>query len=68
MYKLEEYLFHNVKIVDIYGNTHRGYVDMFSSAEDSGDDEDSIGFGETEHSKVGKGLFQSEIKSIEITD
>lgn len=63
---LEKYLFHNVKIVDDEDNIIEGYVDMFCSKEDSEENMESIGIIPTKDAKAGIGLFETEIKSVEI--
>ncbi|MCM1023839.1 MAG: hypothetical protein NC395_07245 [Prevotella sp.] len=69
MINLEDFLYKNVVVVDIYGVEHFGYVDMYCSADDDPDDpEESIGLVTDENSKLGIGLFRSEIKSISTVD
>lgn len=65
MKELYEYLFKKVRIITTDGETYEGEVDLYSSAEDSGDDEDSIGICTDEITKDGIGIFKSEIASIE---
>lgn len=67
MINLRDFLYKKVVVVDIYGVEHFGYVDMYCSADDDPDDpEESIGLIPNENSKLGIGLFRSEIKSIEL--
>ena len=66
MINLRDYMYKNVIVVDIDGIKHKGYVDMYCSAYDNGDTEDSIGIIPTENSKYGIELYLSEIKSIEL--
>lgn len=68
MIDLEKYLYKNVKIVNSSGIEYNGFVEMFSSADDSGDKEDSIGIMINKTNKGGIGLYASEIKSIEIDE
>ena len=65
---LQDYLFKSVIVTDINGETHKGYVDFYSSAYDNDDTEESIGIIPTKDSREGIELYASEIKSIEITD
>lgn len=65
---LQNYLFKNVIVTDTNGKTHKGYVDLYSSAYDNGDTEDSIGIIPTKNSKEGIELYASEIKSIKVVD
>lgn len=66
MIDLSQYLFKNVKIIDVNNETYTGFVDMYESSFDSGENEDSIGIIINRNSKKGIELYQSEIKSIEI--
>lgn len=65
---LQDYLFKNVIITDTEGKLHKGYVDLYSSAYDNDDTEESIGIIPTKNSRQGIELYASEIKSIEIMD
>lgn len=66
MIKLEDFLYKYVRVDTVNGVVYLGEVDLYSSATDSGDDEDSIGIIIDGQTKEGVGLFLSEIKSIEI--
>lgn len=65
MKKLWEYLYRRIKVVTVDGREYEGEMDLYSSAEDSGDDEDSIGLCTNEETGDGPLIFASEIKSIE---
>lgn len=68
-FKLSDYLYKYVKVVDNTGNTHTGYADMYSSAYDDPDYlEESIGIISSKGSKDGIFFYSSEIKSIEIVE
>ena len=66
--ELQDYLFKNVIIEDTEGKTHKGYVDLYSSAYDNDDTEESIGIIPTKNTKSGIELYASEIKSIKTID
>ncbi|MCM1023838.1 MAG: hypothetical protein NC395_07240 [Prevotella sp.] len=66
MINLEDFLYKNVVVVDTDGIEHKGYVDMYCSAYENDDTEDSIGIIPDENTKYGIALYQSEIKSIEL--
>lgn len=68
MSKLEKYLFKNVVVKDIRGNECRGYVDMYCSADENDDNEESIGIIPNKSAKEGIELSLSEIKSIKIAE
>ncbi len=65
MFYLRDYLFKYVKVIDTDGETHRGFVDTYTSAADNDDTEPSISLLPNENSKSGIELYRSEIKSIE---
>ncbi len=63
---LSNFLFQYVNIKDIYGKTYNNwFVDLFESAADNDDTEDSIGILPDKESNNGIGLNASEIRSIE---
>lgn len=66
MIDLEKYLYKNVRLIDSTAKEYFGYVEMFSTSEDSGDEEDSIGLMANKDAKSGRLFFRSEIKSIEL--
>lgn len=68
MSSLEQYLFKNIKVTDIYGETYIGYVDLYESKYDSGYNEPSIGIISDKKAMSGIELKESEIKSIKIID
>lgn len=65
---LQDYLFKNVIVTDTEGRMHKGYVDLYASAYDNDDTEESIGIIPTKSSMSGIELYASEIKAIEIID
>ena len=65
---LEDYLFKYVEVVDIDDIVHYGYIDVYTSAADNDDTEESIGLMPDENARVGIELYRSEIKSIKIID
>jgi len=68
MNSLEKYLFKNIEVTDIYGETYNGYVDLYESQYDSGYNEPSIGIIPNKKAISGIELKESEIKSIKIVD
>lgn len=66
MESLRNFLFKTVIVEDVYGKTHKGYVDFYESEYDSGYDEESIGILPTPESKDGIELSRSDIKSIRL--
>lgn len=64
MIDLQDFLFKNVVVIDAEGKEHRGYVDLYSSAYDNDDTEESIGIIPNKQAKSGIELYASEIESI----
>lgn len=66
MKNLSSYLFKNVKVREKTGETHIGYVDIYTPAFDNDEEEDeSIGIMPTKDAKYGIELFRYEIEDIE---
>ncbi len=66
--ELERFLFKNIMIKDKNGIIHKGFVDLYSSAEDNDDTEQCIGIIPTRESTSGKLIYESEIAEIEVID
>ncbi len=62
---LQKYLFRFVRVRTIYGETHTGYVDTYTSSADNDETEESIGLLPSKNAREGIELFCSEIVSIE---
>ena len=68
MDNLSKYEFKTVRVTATDGAVRTGFVDLYTSAADNDDTEDSIGIIPTRTSKSGTELYASEIQSIEILD
>lgn len=66
MCNLREYEFKDVRVITIDGNVYIGYVDVYTSAADNDDTEESIGVMPTRTAKEGVELYASKIQTVEI--
>ena len=66
MKNLQKYEFQNVRVITRDGTTYKGFVDVYTSAADNDDMEESIGLMPTRTANSGVELFASDIQAIEI--
>ena len=66
MNNLRKYEFKNVRVVTVQGTVYAGFVDVYTSASDNDDTEESIGIMPSRTATEGVELYASEIQSIEL--
>lgn len=65
---LHKYEFKNIRVITTDGAIYEGFADVYTSAADNEEAEESIGIITNKREKEGVELFASEIQSIEIVE